>query len=468
MNKKLQFLAMFMCIATISILLGFLQPVFATPADGGPKKPKTTTASPGVTEVNLSTDFKSLHGDVCYKLFADSVLTIQLWNSRDENSSCTPNCGIEKDFANESEWLNVWKHNGEDIRPYVKKVVFVANQHGYVVNFKGKNVPYMFKGFPNVEEIDFGEANIVVGNTSSMFENCPKLKTINFGDGSFQITKNGAMNAMFKNCTSLKKVDLSSLESNGIVWDMANMFSGCSSLDTVILNNPNFKTRSTTGGVWVTTGGMKMKNMFLGCSSLKYVNMSNITIYGRVCNGEGNVSPDWVQVKGLFKNLSSLEEVYFNDTKFPNVLDFTEMFSGCSNLRKVEMIGNNMAADAVSMYNMFYDCSSLDSLDVSGLGELNRIVNMDGFVEGCTGLRYLNINNLDNSRIHITRLMMKVPQHLILTGVVSLGSKPAPVWTLCRPRTPTFGFARTIVACRVMNISMHLRKETYYISPQNR
>ena len=372
MSKKLQFFATFLCIVTTAILLGFIQPAYAAIIDRSPGdqwywKLNTTT---GVLEIRL----------------------------KDNN---TGTGGLAQDYTSKSDWNQIWYKSGEitsDVfRTTVKKVVFTNNALGHPFNFKGHSIAYMFQDFINLEEIDFGNAKIEVKSMRSMFENCPKLRTINFGNGNFEVVENGDMNAMFKGCSVLTKVDLSSLKSNGKVYDMSNMFYNCTSLDTVILNNPQFKTRSSTAPV-TSSGGMKMKNMFSGCNSLKYVDMSNITIYGRITTG----NTDWVQVKGLFQNLPLLEEVYFHNTKFPNVADFSDMFSGCPNLRKVEMTGTNIAADAASMFSMFKNCYSLDTLDVSGLGKLNRIVNMDDFVKGCTGLRYLNINTLDNSRIKPT------------------------------------------------------------------
>lgn len=253
---------------------------------------------------------------------------------------------------------------------------------------------------------------------SCMFANCVNLTKVNLKRLNTQEAV--SFKEMFNGCSQLTELNLSSLTNDGKVWEMQRMFNDCSSLETVILNNSDFKTRASTldSAGNFTTGSVQMQDMFKGCTSLKTVDMSNITIYGR---------DDWTQVKGLFKGLDVLETVKMNNTKFLNVRDFREMFASCPNLTVVEM-RNVDVNSAVSMSNMFKgsftdpqegakaipkddEGAELPNigrgsvLDVSGFGELEHIVNMDGFVSGCTKLDVLNIKNLNNLRIEPRRNM---------------------------------------------------------------
>ena len=315
-----------------------------------------------VDAVNLPTD-RAIAGTWYFHLSESGTLTIRLLNSQTSG-------GLTKNYNSASAWDEVWSKNGENIRPYVKKVVFAANNNGVKFDFGGYDISYMFSGFNNLEEIDF----------SGVKE-----------EGSYVRNVRG----LFQNCSKLKSVDLSWMMSDSETFDMVDMFNGCSILDTVILNNPGFATRESTldGSEPPTSGSVQMQRMFQGCSNLKYVDMSNITIYGR---------SDWTQVQGMFRGLQSLEEVRFENTQFPNVTNFTSMFENCPNLKKVVFTntnGESMAPNAVYMTNMFKDCSSLDTLDLSGFGKLDWIVNMDGLVAYCTSLEMLNLDNLDNSLI---------------------------------------------------------------------
>ncbi len=318
-----------------------------------------------VDAVNLPTD-RAIADTWYFHLSESGTLTIRLLNSQTSG-------GLTKNYNSASAWDEVWSKNGENIRPYVKKIVFVENEHGYKFDFGGHDISYMFSGFNNLVEIDFSgvkEGGSYVRNVRGLFQNCSKLKS----------------------------VDLSWMMSDSETFDMVDMFNGCSILDTVILNNPGFVTRESTldGSETPTSGGVQMQRMFQGCSNLKYVDMSNITIYGRSGNS------DWKQVQEMFKDQQSLEEVRFENTQFPNVTDFTSMFENCTSLKKATFTntnGGSMAPNAVYMTNMFKDCTSLDTLDLSGFGELDWIVNMDGLVANCTSLKMLNLDNLDNSHI---------------------------------------------------------------------
>lgn len=258
-----------------------------------------------------------------------------------------------------------------DIRPHVKKIVFAENANGVKFDFGGYDISYMFSGFYNLEEIDFSGVK----------------------DGGSYVRN---VKGLFYNCSSLTSVDLSWMKSDETTYEMQDMFNGCSQLEEVRLNNPEFKTRTSTledNYSLTSTGGVQMQRMFAGCDNLRYVDMSNITIYGRT---------NWTQVEKMFKDLNSLEEVYFHNTKFPNVTHFNSMFENCESLRIVEFTsdeGEQVAPNAVYMTNMFKNCSSLDSLDLSHFGKLEWIANMNGLLENCTSLRTLNIDHLDNSHI---------------------------------------------------------------------
>ncbi len=335
-----------------------------------------------VDVVNLPTD-RAIADTWYFHLSESGTLTIRLLNSQTSG-------GLTKNYNSANAWDEVWSKNGENIRPYVKKIVFVENEHGYKFDFGWHDISYMFSGFNNLVEIDFSgvkEGGSYVRNVRGLFQNCSKLKS----------------------------VDLSWMMSDSETFDMVDMFNGCSILDTVILNNPGFVTRMSTlednpSLSYGPNEGVQMQRMFQGCYNLKYVDMSNITIYGR---------SDWTQVQGMFQGLQSLEEVRFENTQFPNVTDFTSMFENCTSLKKATFTntnGESMAPNAVYMTNMFKDCTSLDTLDLSGFGKLDWIVNMDGLVKNCTSLKMLNLDNLDNSHIGPTNELHTIWEESSITN----------------------------------------------------
>ena len=363
MRKIYAFLTVIaLCLLGFSFVnIAYAYPPMNAVCQGTPHDPGVK----GVDAVNLSIGSHHFGPNAWYNLTSDGTMTIKFYDSRPQGTT------LGRDFDEDYCRNKIWRQGNTDIRPYVRKIVIAENANGVKFDFGGYDIPYMFAGFYNLEEIDFSGVR---------------------DDGSYVRNVKG----LFYGCSSLTSVDLGWMKSDEKTYEMQDMFNGCSQLETVILNNPGFKTRTSflEDDVYLTSsGGVQMQRMFAGCDSLRYVDMSNITIYGRT---------EWTQVEGMFQGLYSLEEVYFHNTKFPNVTKFNSMFENCGSLRTVEFTndeGEQVAPNAIYMTNMFRNCYSLDSLDLSHFGKLDWIVDMDGLLENCTSLQKLNIDNLDNSRI---------------------------------------------------------------------
>ena len=267
----------------------------------------------------------------------------------------------------------------------IKKVVIEGK-----IQYRGGGNPHfknIFNGLTNLEEVDTS------GLVSFDHEWNGNLET----NASFS-SRVQDMSGMFRNLTKLKKVDLSGFTSPGLVWDMKNMFNGCTSLETVILNNPNFITRGGTDG----KDGPQLLHMFSGCSKLKEVDLSNITIYGRkngaVRDDSGMAEYPSHEFSALFKGLKNLQTVNLSNTKVPQMKNFRSMFQDCTNLTYVNMTGFE-PSDAVIMDAMFMNCTKLTTLDISSFGKLEHIESMGNFFGGCSALKKLVMDDFDNSNI---------------------------------------------------------------------
>lgn len=153
--------------------------------------------------------------------------------------------------------------------------------------YKNENYgPYytnLFKNCKTLRIVDWPNADSAgIISINSMFYNCTSLTTLNLGpnftcsdvsrgleDGNSESGTHqydGGMTDVFKNCTSLKSLDLSN-------WDNKNskacnsMFAGCTSLETITFGE-NFTCESCETIV----------NMFKGCSALKYIDMSSFEL----------------------------------------------------------------------------------------------------------------------------------------------------------------------------------------------
>ena len=122
------------------------------------------------------------------------------------------------------------------------------------------------------------------------------------------------------------------------VTNMESMFSGCSSLKELDLNNFN------------TTKVAKMKYMFYYCSSLKNLNIRNFN------------TTNVTNMFYMFFECSSLTELDLKSFNTKNVTNMGSMFSGCSSLKELDL-KNFDTTNVTDMGEMFKNCSSLIELE---------------------------------------------------------------------------------------------------------
>ena len=121
----------------------------------------------------------------------------------------------------------------------------------------------------NVEIKILGSGNNLA-DIEYMFYNCKSLKKLNLSNLNTSNVTN--MGGMFKGCKNLKELDLSTFNTNNVKY-MYGMFSGCSSLNK--LNLSNFNTNNVTN----------MQNMFSGCNELA----------GNVTTNDERIKSDYAQ-----------------------------------------------------------------------------------------------------------------------------------------------------------------------------
>ena len=100
------------------------------------------------------------------------------------------------------------------------------------------------------------EGAIAIPTATGMFRDCSSLKSLDLSGLDTSSVK--SMSSMFKGCSSLKSLDLSDLDASSTT-DMSFMFYGCSSLDSLDLSS------------FDTSRVASMSNMFYGCSGLRTV-----------------------------------------------------------------------------------------------------------------------------------------------------------------------------------------------------
>lgn len=177
----------------------------------------------------------------------------------------------------------------------------------------GESARNMFRGYTNVERIDFGDA--------------------------FHTEDVRDMGYMFSWCESLRKLDLSGFDTSRVT-DMTNMFAVCHALETVDLSS------------FDTARVESMNGMFDWCGSLLELDLSNFNT--------ANVS----NMGGMFANCASLTRLDLSSFRTPNLTQMIYMFDGCRSLTELDVSGFD-TSKVTDMGYLFRDCDSLTELDLS-------------------------------------------------------------------------------------------------------
>ena len=308
---------------------------------------------------------------------------------------------------------------------------------------------YAFQNCINLKEISIPEATMTIGTgcfrgcadlkkvklpkklkklSTSSFYGCEQLESINtsnlteIGAYAFYNCKNLVdidsenasiiYNNAFNNCSSLKKIDLSSWNSNRISKDL---FKGCTSLTEINLSDrietiddscfANLKKLQIINLEKIKTIG---NNAFYNCTNLKEVNLNKVIYIG----------------SAAFNNCTSLQEVHLKNIS--NLQE--ETFRNCISLRKVSVEGT---LNHIGNY-CFYGCNNLtdinlENISVLGISAFENCANLQGVLlpdyvdisensfKGCDNLvvsvnksanivNYLANNNINHKFMNIPKL----------------------------------------------------------------
>ncbi|MBQ7562582.1 MAG: Ig-like domain-containing protein [Lachnospiraceae bacterium] len=165
---------------------------------------------------------------------------------------------------------------------------------------------------------------------------------------SFQVEKGvsaGNISFLFNNCTSLKSVDISGLDTSSVV---------------------------------------NLNGVFYNCPLLKSVDISALDT-SRVEN-----------VSWLFGS-SGIESMDLSSLELSNIRDFSQMFSGCLDLKEVRL-GSKSISKVENASYMFAACSSLANLDLGSI-IITGNINSEGMLSGCNLLDHITAPVISGSAV---------------------------------------------------------------------
>ena len=218
-----------------------------------------------------------------------------------------------------------------------------------------------------ITTVKFDKSFSMARPTSTFFWFCGlrKLKTI-IGIENLNTSEVKYMNSMFLECCSLTELDLSGFNTAN-VEDMGSMFWLCSQLKTLDISGFN------------TANVDDMIGMFSGCSQLESIDVSGFNT--------ANVE----DMGRMFEGCSQLETIDVSGFNTANLLGMSCMFRGCRNLKSIDISPFNIGKIVSKVY--YYDGIWNNEEEKREL--LHKCV--DDIFSGCSNLRTINIGGNDFS-----------------------------------------------------------------------
>lgn len=201
---------------------------------------------------------------------------------------------------------------------------------------------------------------------SDMFFNMQAVESIDFGKDIIDTSNMVIAYQMFRDCVSLKKLDLREFRTPKLK-DMNTMFHYCCSLEE--LNLSNFDTSKVTN----------MHSTFMTLSSIRRLDLGNFDT--------SNVT----SMTQLFTYDSNLESLDLSGFDTSNVDDMYRMFCFCSSLKSINFGEKFNTAKVKDFNEMFNACTDLEYLDLSTF-DFSSVDYKDakGFIVGCSSLECID------------------------------------------------------------------------------
>lgn len=223
---------------------------------------------------------------------------------------------------------------------------------------------YLFEGLTKIEHLDFLNTS-EVENMREMFSKCTSLETLDLS--SFNTEKVTNMFQMFVGSTNLRTIKLPKGFIGSNVTNLNATFRGCASLTELDLSGSNAEKVKNMG------------NMFDGCVALSNLNLS------------GFKTGSLTDMRYLFSSCQSLESLDLSGFNTENVSSMVSMFSQCSSLRSLDLSSFN-TRKVIDMNLMFYMCTNLESIDLSSF-DTENLQQMAHMFYSCTKLEKLDLSS---------------------------------------------------------------------------
>ena len=325
---------------------------------------------------NSQTDF---HSD----FYKQNIVSITFLNNNNvpENAVESWNVSENKERGTVKAWV---VPNSSDSSKYD---LYIGAKGKVIAN---ENSGYVFYDFRGVKEINF-DNNYDTSNATNMtnlFRNCTSLTEIDLSSfDTSNVTDMSAMFTMWENQNldnNLQKIIFGSNFDTSKVTNMRSMFTNCNKIKDIDLSM--FDTSNVTD----------MYNMFCECNSLEYLDVSNFNT-NKVTNMEG-----------MFQGCMSLTTLDVSTFDTSNVTKMSSMFSMAGSDRTMDSatsklitidVSNFNTSKVTSMAGMFQYNKNLK--EIKGLEDFDtsNVVNMNAMFSRLQSIKELNLCSFNTSKV---------------------------------------------------------------------
>lgn len=185
--------------------------------------------------------------------------------------------------------------------------------------------------FSKVTSIDLGSiewAQASISNISRLFCGLTDLKDIKWGDLPNRLKDSLNASSLFQDCKKIETIDLSLLNIT-LISSVSGMFSGCTSLKSILWGN-----------IKVHSGSFS--NMFFACKSLTSIDTSFLDPeYNAIAN-----------INSMFNQCNLLETVDLSNLKTSIMNSAANAFLGCKSLTNVVFEDNCFSNDGLTKLDL--------------------------------------------------------------------------------------------------------------------
>ena len=263
--------------------------------------------------------------DVMEDLFADPTV-IQIFFNCYETNNLPPESWTQEQIDASTEW-NGYKIVSTDYSP-LKIYAYVDYHNGVKTVLINSRAPLLY-------------AN---KDCSHMFEDLESLKGINWNTsatGGFQSEDVTDMSFMFAGCENLGNLDGSDITSLNTtnVTTMAHMFEGCSKANNIILNTWNTHNLKEDGMVAMFKGCSVLQMVDISSFTTKYITDMSELFYG--CRKMQTIYMD----KSDISSGTVIDDMFGGDDEVGYFSDFYS-YAGCCTIRCKSEVQNTLTTNA--------------------------------------------------------------------------------------------------------------------------